>query len=256
MARAAGAAARKAAATATSSRRLLWQSIASARQAPPLGKRAGHLPESESGQRSGRQQPPGDDAKMPGKKESRDGGEIPHQAEASKDAGETATQDASESEEKREAPPQSDEKETLLKKNEDLLMRLKYLQAEFENYQKRALRERQDIIANAQEGLLTSLLPVLDDFDKAMETLGGNDAGFELLRTKLIKVLKESGLREIPAKGEKFDPFLHDAAEFVNDGSMEDGTIREVVRKGYRCNLKVIRPSLVIVVKNEGEKNA
>jgi len=193
---------------------------------------------------------------MPGKKESKPDEETPEQAKTPEDSGQPATAAEQGAEAKSEAPPQPDEKVLLLRRNEELLTRLMYLQAEFENYQKRALRERQDIVANAQEGLLRSLLPVLDDFDKAIEIVGEGDSGLKLLHAKLLKVLEDSGLTEIPAKGQKFDPFLHDAVEFANDESLEHGTIKEVIRKGYRCNMKVLRPSLVVVVKNEGEKNA
>ena len=103
---------------------------------------------------------------------------------------------------------------------------------------------------------MRAILPVLDDLDKAVEMVGEADTGLAMLRTKLLKILEESGLVAIPAKGENFDPFLHDAVEYVSDSNLEDGTIREVVRKGYRCNMKVLRPSLVVVVKKEGEKNA
>ncbi len=152
--------------------------------------------------------------------------------------------------------PESKTVEDPAKRAEELLTRLKYLQAEFENYQKRAFKEKQEVIETAQVGLLLSLLPVLDDLDKAVETAGKEGKGITMVRTKLLKVLGESGLKEIPAKDMKFDPFLHEAVEYTNDESMEEGAIKEVVRKGYRCDMKVLRPSLVVVVKNEGEKNA
>ena len=178
--------------------------------------------------------------------------ETPSEAESSPEA----------PKEKTEAQPQPEDTQAMIKRNEELLSRLMYLQAEFENYQKRALRERQEIIANAQEGLMRSLLPILDDLDKAVEVVGEGDSGLSMLKAKLLKTLEENGLREIPAKGERFDPFVHDAVEFAEDGALEHGTIKEVIRKGYRCNAKVLRPSLVTVVKNEhvpkneGEKNA
>ncbi len=167
---------------------------------------------------------------------------------------------AEEQEEGRRVPvePQTarGEKEALEKQLEELTNRLRYLQAEFENYSKRADKERQEIIVNAQEELLMALLPVLDDFDKAVEVLGEDDSGVGLLRTKLLKVLEEHGLKETPASGQRFDPFLHEAVQYAVDEGVEDGVIKEVVRKGYRCNLKVLRPSLVVVTKKEGEKHA
>ncbi len=152
--------------------------------------------------------------------------------------------------------PEPKAEEDPAKRAEELLTRLKYLQAEFENYQKRAFKEKQEVIETAQVGLLLSLLPVLDDLDKAVDTAGKEGEGITMVRTKLLKVLGDSGLKEIPAKGLKFDPFVHEAIEYTNDESMEEGAIKEVVRKGYRCDMRILRPSLVVVVKNEGEKNA
>ena len=247
-------AARKAAERATSSRHGRSNHQPSG-ISPAMPTQAGHLTHGTSDLRE-RWQSPGDDAEMPGKKESKADKETPEQAEAPEDSSQPVAATEQGAEARPEAPPQPDEKVVLLRRNEELLSRMMYLQAEFENYQKRALRERQDIVANAQEGLLRSLLPILDDFDKAVEIAGEGDSGLKLLHAKLLKILEESGLVEIPAKGQKFDPFIHDAVEFVNEEDAEHGTIKEVIRKGYRCNTKVLRPSLVIVVKNEGEKNA
>jgi len=152
--------------------------------------------------------------------------------------------------------PAEGELEALMKRNEELLSRLKYLQADFENLQKRVQRDRMEMITNAQEGVLRGLLPILDDFDKAVEAVAHDKEGLALLRQKLSKVLGEYGLTEIPAKGQKFDPFIHEAVEYQGDGKLADGTIKDVIRTGYRCNMRVLRPALVVVVKNEGEKNA
>lgn len=173
-----------------------------------------------------------------------------------KDSKKPQEEPSQEAVEEPEPEPEVEKKEDTVKRTEELLTRLKYLQAEFENYQKRASKEKQEIIATAQMGLLHSLLPVLDDLDKAVEVAGKEGKGLSMVRTKLLKVLGESGLNEIPAMKKKFDPFLHEAVEYTNDESLEEGAIKEVVRKGYRCNMKVLRPSLVVVVKNTGEKNA
>lgn len=152
--------------------------------------------------------------------------------------------------------PAEGEFEALVKRNEELLSRLKYLQADFENLQKRVQRDRMEMTMNAQEGVLRGLLPILDDLDKAVEAAAHDREGLALLRQKLSKVLGEYGLIEIPAEGQKFDPFIHEAVEYQDDGKLEDGAIKDVIRKGYRCNMRVLRPALVVVVKNEGEKNA
>lgn len=191
---------------------------------------------------------------MSGKKESEEDKEPSGQKDASAPSAQPVKSEPTV--EAKPEEPKADEEERLLDRNEELLSRLKYLQADFENLQKRVLRERQETIMNAQEGILRSLLPLLDDLDKGVELVKDGKEGLSLVRTKLLVILGENGLNEIPAKGQKFDPFLHEAVEYVNDSKLEDGTVKEVVRKGYRCNVRVLRPTLVVVVKNEGEKNA
>jgi len=199
---------------------------------------------------------PGEDSRMP-RKEHPKAEEKPAEQEATKDF---ASHVPPESEHTSEAlaseGSKDDETEELRRRNAELLDKLVRLQAEFENLQKRTARERQEFISYAQEGILKAMLPLLDDFDKAVELIGEKDGGVGLLRMKLVKILEDNGLSEIPAAGQKFDPFLHDAVQFVSTGEKADGTIVEVVRKGYRCNIRVLRPSLVVVVKNEGENNA
>ena len=144
----------------------------------------------------------------------------------------------------------------LRKQNEDLLTRLKYLQADFENYKKRAARESEAVTKFAHELLLARILPVLDGFDAAMAHLDGQAAeGVRMVHENLRKVLQEVGLQEIPAEGQPFDPYLHDCVQQVADPEGTDGIVKEVVRKGYRVYERVLRPAQVIVVKNGGENH-
>ena len=146
---------------------------------------------------------------------------------------------------------------TLRKEKEELLTRLKYLQADFENYKKRAARESEAVTKFAHELLLARLLPILDEFDAAMAHLDGPAAaGVAMVRENLRKVLQDAGLQEIPAEGRPFDPYLHDCVEQVADPEREDGTVKDVVRKGYRVYERVLRPAQVIVIKNGGEHDA
>ena len=147
-----------------------------------------------------------------------------------------------------------DELAELRRQNEELLTKLKYLQAEFENYRKRVDRDAQTVVKFAHELLLSRLLPVLDEMDAAVTALEGKAGeGVRMVRENLVRVLQEVGLQEIPAQGRTFDPYEMDCIEQVPDPEMKDGTVKAVVRKGYRLHDRVLRPAQVIVVKNRGE---
>ncbi len=140
------------------------------------------------------------------------------------------------------------------KKNEELLSRLKYLQADLENYRKQVARDTEAIVKFANEALLARLLPVLDDFDAALAHLDGEASkGVKMVQDNLWKALHAAGVEEIPAKGQRFDPYVHDCVQQVPDPDQEDGVVKEVVRKGYRLPDRILRPAQVIVVKNGGE---
>ncbi len=159
----------------------------------------------------------------------------------------------------REAPKAlglEEQLEVVRKEKEDLFRRLQYLQADFENFRKRTARDTEAILKFAHEALVARLLPVLDDFDAALPNLKGDAAeGVRMVYGKLLRALQDAGLQEIPANGETFDPYLHDCVQQVPDGGLADGTVKEVVRKGYRFQDHVLRPAQVIVVKNRGESN-
>lgn len=155
-----------------------------------------------------------------------------------------------------ETPPVS-ELEIERKRNEELLNRLKYLQADFENYRKRVSRETDAVVRLANETLVVRLMPVLDDLDAALQHLDGEAAkGVRMVQENLLKALRAAGLEEIEADGQKFDPYVHDCVEQVPDPEREDGTVKEVVRKGYRLQDRILRPAQVTVVKNRGETHA
>jgi len=151
------------------------------------------------------------------------------------------------------APPRDDLAE-LRRQNEELLTKLKYLQAEFENYRKRVDRDAATVVKFAHELLLSRLLPVIDEMDAAVAVLEGKAGeGVRMVRDNLAKVLQEVGLQEIPATGRAFDPYEMDCIEQVPDPEMKGGTVKAVVRKGYRLHDRVLRPAQVTVVKNRGE---
>lgn len=156
-----------------------------------------------------------------------------------------------------ENPPtvqKPDAVEELRRENEELVTKLKYLQAEFENFRKRTERDAEVIVKFAQEGLLARLLPVLDEMDAAVAALKSEAAdGIRMIRENLVKALREAGLQEIPALGLPFDPYLMDAVQRVSDKDSKDGIIIEVVQKGYRLHDRVLRPAQVVVVTNQGD---
>lgn len=125
--------------------------------------------------------------------------------------------------------------------------------AELDNYRKRVTRERAQWENMLRGEVITSLLPILDDFDLALENLpeegerGEWESGVVLIHRKLRSQLEEMGVAEIPALGEEFDPELHDAVMRRKDDDAESGTVIEVVRKGYTMGDRVLRPAMVIV---------
>ena len=128
------------------------------------------------------------------------------------------------------------------------------LMAEFDNYRKRTLKERSDLIKTAGENILSSMLPLVDDFEralKAMETAEDVVAvkeGVELIYGKFIAFLLQNGVKAIPTENEVFDTDLHEAITTFSAPSEDmKGKIIDCVSKGYTLNEKVIRFSKVVV---------
>ena len=124
------------------------------------------------------------------------------------------------------------------------------LMAEFQNFKRRVAREKSDIHAYANEKIVGDLLPVIDNFERAMQTKPENDKfadGIELIYKQFLTVLDKNHVTEIPAKGEKFDPVVHMAVQMMPVEGMESDMVAEVIKKGYKLNDKVIRPAMVVV---------
>jgi len=128
------------------------------------------------------------------------------------------------------------------------------LQAEFDNYRKRTLKERMELLKTASESLLVSILPVIDDFDRAVQTLDNVEEeshlkdGVMLIYNKFQDFLKQNGVKEIEAKEQTFDTDLHEAiTTFAAPTEDLKGKIIDVVQKGYYLNDKVIRHSKVVI---------
>lgn len=124
---------------------------------------------------------------------------------------------------------------------------LQRLQAEYLNYKKRVDRDRELIKDNAVIGVLTSLLPVLDDLDRAREH-GELEGGFKAVAETLLKVVADHGLVRYGATGEEFDPNLHEALMHVQSPDVETIQVQEVAQPGYRRDERIIRAAKVTVI--------
>ena len=139
----------------------------------------------------------------------------------------------------------------------DQLLRLK---ADFENYRKRVIREQTDLVERASLRIVEQLLPVFDDFERAVHAIGAHtddDAlvrGLEIVLGRLRGVLETEGLERVEAQG-PFDPHEHEAVSSV-PGDVNEPMILEVVRPGYRLKGKTIRPALVHVTTPEPKDGA
>ncbi|MDD4395711.1 MAG: nucleotide exchange factor GrpE [Bacteroidales bacterium] len=129
-----------------------------------------------------------------------------------------------------------------------------HLYSEFDNYKKRTNKEKLDLLSTASEKVIISLLPIIDDFERAikanenLEDLQVIKEGFTLIYNKLIQVLKRFDVEEIVAKGETFDTDYHEAITHFPAPTEEDkGKVMEVTEKGYKIKNKVIRFSKVVV---------
>jgi|SRR3989344_4649319 len=131
---------------------------------------------------------------------------------------------------------------------------LQRLQADFENFQKRVEKERRELVDLANAKLISQILPVLDNFEKALETVEAKveknvKGGINMIFNDLNSTLKKEGLEAIKAKGELFDPFKHDVIDVV-EGDKEDHIVDEL-QKGYTFKGKVLRASKVRVSKKK-----
>jgi molecular chaperone GrpE len=145
----------------------------------------------------------------------------------------------------------ADELAAVTAERDEYLDLLQRVQADFENYRKRAAREQERLVAHAHERLVRELLPVLDDLGRALEAAERHEEaalveGVELVQQALSRALAKEGLAEIPTDG-AFDPHVHEAMLTRPGNGAEPGSVLEVVQRGYRLGDKVVRPARVIV---------
>ena len=140
---------------------------------------------------------------------------------------------------------------TELQEKNDRLLRL---QADFDNFRRRSAKEREEIAAVVTQGFCKDMLPLLDNFERAMaaetKDVEAFQKGVEMIFTQFQEILKKNGLEKIETEGQKFDPNYHQAVMRIEDPEREDDTIAQELQKGYMVKGRVIRPSMVQVVSN------
>ena len=165
--------------------------------------------------------------------------EVPEETAGEEKAGEAEATEKAAADEKAAAEAESE--------------RYMRLMAEFQNYKRRAAKEKTDTLQYANEKIVGDLLPVIDNFERALATetddLEGYAKGMQLIFEQFKKALENVGLEEIKAMDEEFDPNVHNAVMTDNIEDKDDGKITKVLQKGYKLRDKVVRPSMVAVNK-------
>lgn len=181
--------------------------------------------------------------------------EEPKDEAAEEKAEEQAAEEPKEEAEAKEEAASEEESKEEQKKDEAAQESERYmrLMAEFQNYKRRAAKEKADTLQYANEKIVADILPVLDNFERALSTetddIEGYAKGMQLIFEQLYKALENAGLEEIKAMDEDFDPNVHNAVMTDNIEDKDDGKITKVLQKGYKLRDKVVRPSMVAVNK-------
>ena len=152
--------------------------------------------------------------------------------------------------EQKEAAPEEDAKSDASQDDETWSEKYTRLMADFQNFRKRTDKEKADVYSFANEKIMTDLLAVLDNFERALDSECKDEAyaeGMKMIFKQLTDILTASGLEEIDAVGQDFDPNFHHAVLTDNNEDFDSGKVTEVLQKGYKLNGKVIRPSMVKV---------
>ena len=168
-----------------------------------------------------------------------------------KDIGETQKEATEELNAEEKVNKELAEAQKTIEEQHDKYLRLS---AEFDNYRKRTMKEKAELIKNGGEKAITAILPILDDLERAVKTSETSDdvkamrEGIELIYNKFLKVLNQEGLQKIETDGENFDTDYHEAIALVPAPSEEKkGKILDCVQTGYKLNDKVIRHAKVVV---------
>ena len=186
-------------------------------------------------------------------------------AEAKTDKGETAAENAepiATIDASSLTPEQFEELKARAAKADEHWERLLRATADFDNFKKRAARERTEAIQFANSALLQKLLPVVDSFEMALVAAqsakdtqtSSLQAGIVMVQSQLKNILAESGLEEIDATGKAFDPTQHEAVSQQETADAPEGQVVQQIRKGYKLRERLLRPAAVIVAKKPAAK--
>ncbi|MCS3923215.1 nucleotide exchange factor GrpE [Methanosalsum natronophilum] len=145
--------------------------------------------------------------------------------------------------------------------NQELNDKLMRLAAEFENFRKRSLREKEEYKNHVVEKFVLELLDVVDNFERALKA--GEDAsdtesvvkGVEMVYKQLYNILEKNGVEKIICESEEFDPHMHEAVMQVPSNEHPENTVVDVCQTGYKLDTKVIRPAMVTIAKQPDEEN-
>lgn len=153
-----------------------------------------------------------------------------------------------------EAEPEIAVEDEALTKAEEEIASLKdqllRQRAEFDNFRKRTAKEKTDIYVDVKADCVAQLLPMIDNFDRAMDTPCKDETfkkGMEMIQQQFLQALQSMGLEEIEALGQEFDPQVHHAVSRMEKEGFEDNTVCEVFQKGYKLGEKIVRPAMVVV---------
>ena len=165
---------------------------------------------------------------------------------------EAANKDAS-NEEDENVDPKDQEIERLQQLANDNEEKYLRLYAEFENYKRRIQNENKINKTYQAQGVLTDILPTIDNIERALQIEGDDDSfkslqkGVQMVHESLLRALKDNGLEEIESEGQAFDPNVHQAVVQDDNPEYESGVITQVLQKGYKLKDRVLRPSMVKV---------
>ena len=155
--------------------------------------------------------------------------------------------------------PEPTELEAVARERDEYLDALRRLKAEFDNYRKRAQRDQASLVARAGERIVAGLLPVVDDLERALQAAEQHEEakledGVRLVHRSLESLLEREGLEEIPTEG-RFDPHVHEAL-LSQPSEADEGSVIEVLQKGYRLGDRVLRPARVVVAAPQADASA
>ena len=178
--------------------------------------------------------------------------DLEHELPASDDTAEITLEDAAQSQ--ATSAEETAEVQKLRAERDMLMDRLARLQAEFENARKRAAREQQEYREYAVSDAVKVLLPILDSFERALQSAstqsGELRSGVELIYKQLQDALTKLGVQPVIALGKPFDPHLHQAIEMVETDEVPDHHVVEELQRGYKLKDRLLRPAMVRVAKN------